>query len=98
MGHDETVFDVVGGETFKSRLAAVGIDKLAKKRERSAIDWKVVGRRGSAHLIIGISYKYDKQQRGLKVWGRRCALDARVGMIFMGRDGTACRVFDDQSQ
>ena len=54
MGHDETVFDFVGGKTFKSGFAAVGVNKLAKKRERSAIDWKVVGRRGSTHLIIGI--------------------------------------------
>ena len=93
MGHDETVFDVVGGETFKSCLAAVGVNKLAKNRERSAIDWKVVGRRGSAHLMIGICYKYDKQQCGLKVCGtrRRCALDARVGMIF---NGARCALHD----
>jgi hypothetical protein len=72
LGLDETVFDFVAGETFKSGFAAVGVNKLANERERKPVHWKGVGRR-STHLITGICLcllrqyiPYDKQQQRLK--------------------------------
>ena len=52
LGHNETVFDIVGGKTLKRGFAAVGVDELAKERDRSPVHWKVVGRRGSAHYTV----------------------------------------------
>jgi hypothetical protein len=45
LGHDEPVLDIVSGKTLKSMFAAVGVDELAKKRERGPVNWKVVGGR-----------------------------------------------------
>ncbi len=47
MRHDDTPFDVACGEAFKSGFAAVGVNELAKERQSSTIDWKVIGRRVS---------------------------------------------------
>jgi hypothetical protein len=48
--HDEAVLDVVGGQAFESRLAAVCVDELAQERKGGAVDWKYVGiRRGCTH-------------------------------------------------
>ena len=52
LGHNETVFDIVGGKTLERGFAAVGVDELAKERDRSPVHWKVVGRRGSAHYTV----------------------------------------------
>jgi hypothetical protein len=52
LGHNETVFDIVGGKTLKSGFATVGVDELAKERERGPVNWKVVQRRGSAHYTV----------------------------------------------
>jgi hypothetical protein len=52
LGRNETVFDIVGGKTFKRGFAAVGVNELAKERERSPLNWKAVVRRGSAHYTV----------------------------------------------